>query len=126
MPENAQELTFEDQGPKKAIRCRSRFRFDGIETGLQVFDLARFLDANRSPLRLEHAPVRRHRASSGHTQKPSSARVTQLNASIEQTIAAADANVAIAFTDRMTGTLCRRRSNSVRQSVLNHGGIQPR
>ena len=26
-------------------------RFDGIETGLQVFDLTRFLNANRSPLR---------------------------------------------------------------------------
>jgi len=39
---------------------------------------------------------------SDHTQKPSNARLTQLNANIEQTIAAADANVAIALTDRMT------------------------
>jgi hypothetical protein len=40
------------------------------------------------------------------TQKPSSARLTQPNANIEQTIAAADAKVAIAFTDLMTRTLC--------------------
>jgi hypothetical protein len=42
---------------------------------------------------------------SGHTQKPSSARLTQLNANMEQTIAAADAKRAIAFADRMTRIL---------------------
>jgi len=31
----------------------SLFRFDGIETGLQILELTRFLDANRSPLRLK-------------------------------------------------------------------------
>src|SRR5258708_4006974 len=39
---------------------------------------------------------------SGHTQKPSSASPTQLNASIEQAIAATDAKVAMAFTECMT------------------------
>jgi hypothetical protein len=42
---------------------------------------------------------------SGHTQKPSSASPTQLNASIEQAIAATDAKVAMAFTDCMTKPL---------------------
>jgi hypothetical protein len=58
-----------------------------------------------------------------HTQKPSRARLTQLNANIEPTIAAADANVAMVFTDRMTKTLDSQRSNTVRQSALNHGEI---
>jgi hypothetical protein len=58
-----------------------------------------------------------------HTQKPSRARLTQLNANIEPTIAAADANVAMVFTDRMTKTLDSQRSNTARQSALNHGGI---
>ena len=31
----------------------SLFRFDGIEAGLQILDLTRFLDANRFPLRLK-------------------------------------------------------------------------
>jgi hypothetical protein len=39
---------------------------------------------------------------SDHTQKPSNARPTQLNANIEQTTAATDAKVAIVFADRMT------------------------
>jgi hypothetical protein len=43
-----------------------------------------------------------HQDYTGQTQKPSSARPTQPNANIEQTIAAADAKVAIAFTDLMT------------------------
>jgi hypothetical protein len=30
---------------------QSLFRSDGIGTGLWIFDLTRFLDANRSPLR---------------------------------------------------------------------------
>jgi len=38
-------------------------------------------------------------------QKPSNARLIQLNANIEQTIAATDAKVVIAFTDRMNRTL---------------------
>ena len=42
---------------------------------------------------------------SGRTQKPSSARLTQLNANREQTIAAADAKLAIVFADRMTRIL---------------------
>jgi hypothetical protein len=62
---------------------------------------------------------------SGHTQKPSNARPTQLNANIEQTIAATDAKVAIVFADRMTRTLCRRQSNSVRRLVLNNGENSP-
>ena len=59
------------------------------------------------------------------TQKPSKARPTQLTANIEPTIAAADASVATALTDRMTRTLCRRRSDPVRQLVLNNGEIIP-
>src|SRR5712675_1336256 len=47
-----------------------------------------------------------HQDYTGQTQKPSNARPTQPNANIEQTIAAADAKVAIAFTDLMTRTLC--------------------
>jgi hypothetical protein len=36
-------------------RCarQSLFRFDGIEAGLWILDLTRFLDANRFPLRLK-------------------------------------------------------------------------
>jgi hypothetical protein len=49
----------------------------------------------------------RHIYATGQTQKPSSARPTQLNANIEQPIAATDAKVAIALTDRMTRTPCR-------------------
>jgi hypothetical protein len=61
-----------------------------------------------------------------HTQKPSSARLTQLTANIEPTIAAADANVAMVFKDRMTKTLDSQRSNPVRQSAPNHGEISAR
>jgi hypothetical protein len=44
-----------------------------------------------------------HRAASGRrTQKPSSARPTQLNAKIEQAIATIEAQVAIVFADRTT------------------------
>ena len=32
-------------------------RFDRIETGLSIFDLTRFLHANRAPLRLKNAPA---------------------------------------------------------------------
>ena len=46
-------------------------------------------------------------ASSGHAQKPSSARPTQLNANIEQATTATDANVTTAFAEPMTRTLCR-------------------
>jgi hypothetical protein len=35
------------------IARRRLFRFDRIETGLQILDLTRFLDANRFPLRLK-------------------------------------------------------------------------
>jgi hypothetical protein len=61
-----------------------------------------------------------------HTQKPSSARLTQLTANIEPTIAAADANVAMVFMDRMIKTLDSQRSNIVRQSAPNHGEIPAR
>src|SRR6266851_4033971 len=33
----------------KATGCRAFSAFDGIETGLWILDLSRFLDANRSP-----------------------------------------------------------------------------
>jgi hypothetical protein len=66
------------------------------------------------------------RDGSVHTQKPSSARLTQLTANIEPTIAAADANVAMAFMDRMIKTLDSQRSNIVRQSAPNHGEIPAR
>jgi len=46
-------------------------------------------------------------AGSGHAQKPSSARPTQLNANIEQATTATDANVTTAFAEPMTRTLCR-------------------
>jgi hypothetical protein len=52
------------------------------------------------------APPHCTRITQVKTQKPSSARPTQPNANIEQTIAAADAKVAIAFADLMTRTLC--------------------
>jgi hypothetical protein len=64
-------------------------------------------------------------APSGPSQKPSSARPTQLKANIEQTIAASDAQVAIAFTDRMTRSPCRQRSNFVRRILLNRGDNSP-
>lgn len=76
--------------------------------GLQTPDPARvfFTRADVDPasragrrLSLENAMVQ-HR-----TQKPSKARLTQLTANIEPTIAAADANVAMVFTDRMTKPL---------------------
>jgi hypothetical protein len=59
-------------------------------------------------------------------QKPISARPIQLNANIEQTIAATDARVATAFTRRMTLALWRRRSNSVQRLVPNQGDNPPR
>jgi mannose/fructose-specific phosphotransferase system component IIA len=65
-------------------------------------------------------------SNSGHIQKPSNARPTQLNANIEQATAATDAKVAIVFVDRMTGTPCRQQSNSVRRLVLNNGENSPR
>jgi hypothetical protein len=34
-----------------SLLIQSLFRSDGIGTGLWIFDLTRFLDANRSPLR---------------------------------------------------------------------------
>jgi hypothetical protein len=68
----------------------------------------------------------RKRDGSVHTQKPSSARLTQLTANIEPTIAAADASVAMALTDRMTKTLNSQRFNTVRQSAPNHGEIGAR
>jgi hypothetical protein len=57
------------------------------------------------------------------TQKPSSARPTQLNANIEQMTVA---QVAIVFADSMTKTLWRRQSNSVQRLVLNNGESSPR
>jgi hypothetical protein len=72
-------------------------------------------------IRHQHAGT----AASGSPQKPSSARPTQLNANIEQTIAANDAQVAIAFTDRMTRSPCRQRSNFVQRILLNHGDNSP-
>jgi hypothetical protein len=39
--------------PRADHSGQSLFRFDRIETGLWILDLTRFLDANRSPLRLK-------------------------------------------------------------------------
>jgi len=72
------------------------------------------------------SPAPPHGSSSGHTQKPSSARPTQLNANIEQTTAATDAKVAIVFADRITKTFCGKQSNSVHRLVLNDGENSPR
>jgi hypothetical protein len=66
-----------------------------------------------------------HRDSPGHTQKPSSARPTQLSANIEETRAATEAKVAIVFADRMIRIL-RKQSNSVQRSVLHKGENSPR
>jgi hypothetical protein len=43
----------------------SLFRFDGIEAGLWILDLTRFLDANRCPLRLKTLWSRPPRTSPG-------------------------------------------------------------
>jgi hypothetical protein len=48
-------------------------------------------------------PRRGSATNSDRSQKPSSARLTQLNANIEQASAATDAKVAIVLMDRMTG-----------------------
>jgi hypothetical protein len=56
-----------------------------------------------------------------HAQKPSSANPTQPNANIAQPIAATDANVAMAFADRMTKTPCMNRPHSDQRLLLNHG-----
>jgi len=45
-----QSFRFFDAGTRRASL---EPRFDGIEAGLQILDLTRFLDANRFPLRLK-------------------------------------------------------------------------
>jgi hypothetical protein len=56
-----------------------------------------------------------------HRQKPSNARPTQLNANIEEAIAATDAKVAIVLTDGITEPRFRRRLNSVERLLPNQG-----
>jgi len=86
-----------NQERKKKMSWYRFFRFDGIKTGLQTSDLRCVPDVN-----LKMLWCGRRRTSPA--QWPSSARLTQLTANSEPRIAAADANFAIAFTDRMTTT----------------------
>jgi hypothetical protein len=61
-----------------------------------------------------------------HSQKPSSARPTQLNANIEEAATARDAKVAKVLTDGITEPRFRPRLNSVERLSPNQGGNSSR
>jgi hypothetical protein len=92
----------------KSIRS---LRFNEIETGSKFLIWRVF--SSREPVSAPHRVRGRLSLENAimHAQNPSSARLTQLTANIEPTIAAADANVAMVFTDRMTNTLDTQKLN---------------